>query len=1138
MPKKAEIRFKRGLKQTLPNGKIGEPLFAMDTKELYIGMGEDKPPVKISGVNTYIQQEEPTDQKPYDIWFENSDPENVNLFIKDLNNEWITYSASSQIGPLDSLLTDNKDTIVDQINELYSKLFGNVYNFIVEPIENGTQVRQSWMNPNNQEFSGRILYMSKTVDLKDYSYYDLNNLIGTGDVNILTDGKGSGYGNKDSITLPSTIGETFYFKIFTEFNIQGSIVRDEGIYAQVTQQDITPPGNVRFLTQVPLNREILLTWENPEDTDLQGIRIVRKTNNYSTHPDETGPNVQTFELDANTTEFWDTNLVNNVFYYYWLFPYDTNGNFNTEEYNKISTYPTTFAIPDGTNFKAESIDQGKNVRVSWTNAPESTGIAYGYRQLYYSTKPLIEMTRIDCDNDPEVYLLDSLYGTGPGEEDVYLHDTSMYEHNTKLYYKLYMAFNVSGRVYYSNGIDVSVRLIDNMPPGDQTISNVTVFEAYISFNITDPEDDDWAGTYIVRKQGNNQPANINDGEIQRVNNIKNRYASSEVFYDDVNIEANMPYTYKLFPFDRQNNINYTSDSITVVPELDPKQVKDFRQTTPSRNSVKLTWSNPTIQDFEDWQETIIVRNNTHVPTNINDGAQIFSTTDRAVGEYMDIGMPVDVKYYYRQFTKDIHGNIIMESIRSAEQTPYQVIPQDLVMQEMIVGSDYVGFRWKEQVEPGWQKTIVVRNYNNKPESFNDGVRIGTNLEQIGQYENKYLIDKQLEYGGVTEQYHGIFPGDDFNSFNTNTVFEKTGYENRSNPLNISVTSENNGEHIKLAYTTPQENENTGTLVYTVAFISNLNILSGMSYQECFNSPDVELIEKKTSRANTEESIFYTNQEIGRLYYMKIFSMYLKNGIYYVSDGISISHTQRDSTPPSNMVLILVTQGDKEIHLQWVDPKDNNQIGTKIFRSTVRMPESIDDPEAKEIYDSRVLDEYAPANNKYFVDSEVENGITYYYRFFPYDSSGNYNQTSPEVNGRSIQQYINGIEEIPNQVTRLNVTASPTNKASIDIHLTESEQFLENSHIDVLKLDTTGQADNVVKTIAQFDLSLDEEYEYDEENVKFDGGKLSLRTNKSKPLTYFGDVFDSQGNPYPVFELKFEEGEFKKLISIDSIDLVE
>jgi len=76
------------------------------------------------------------------------------------------------------------------------------------------------------------------------------------------------------------------------------------------------------------------------------------------------------------------------------------------------------------------------------------------------------MTRIDCANDPEVYLLDSYAGTGPGVEDLYLHDTSSYEHNTKLYYKLYMAFNVSGRIYYSNGLDASVRLIDNMPPGN------------------------------------------------------------------------------------------------------------------------------------------------------------------------------------------------------------------------------------------------------------------------------------------------------------------------------------------------------------------------------------------------------------------------------------------------------------------------------------------------------------------------------------------------------------------------------------------------------------------------------------------------------------------------------------------------
>jgi hypothetical protein len=55
MPKIDQIQFHRGLKSTLPNGEIGEPLYAMDTKELFIGMGLDKPPVKVTGVNTFVQ---------------------------------------------------------------------------------------------------------------------------------------------------------------------------------------------------------------------------------------------------------------------------------------------------------------------------------------------------------------------------------------------------------------------------------------------------------------------------------------------------------------------------------------------------------------------------------------------------------------------------------------------------------------------------------------------------------------------------------------------------------------------------------------------------------------------------------------------------------------------------------------------------------------------------------------------------------------------------------------------------------------------------------------------------------------------------------------------------------------------------
>jgi hypothetical protein len=39
----------------LPNAEVGEPLFTMDTKELYIGMGLNNAPVKVTGVNTFVQ---------------------------------------------------------------------------------------------------------------------------------------------------------------------------------------------------------------------------------------------------------------------------------------------------------------------------------------------------------------------------------------------------------------------------------------------------------------------------------------------------------------------------------------------------------------------------------------------------------------------------------------------------------------------------------------------------------------------------------------------------------------------------------------------------------------------------------------------------------------------------------------------------------------------------------------------------------------------------------------------------------------------------------------------------------------------------------------------------------------------------
>lgn len=47
-PGKSAVRVKRGYKDRLPRqAKLGEPLFVVDTDELFIGKGEGHTPVKI-----------------------------------------------------------------------------------------------------------------------------------------------------------------------------------------------------------------------------------------------------------------------------------------------------------------------------------------------------------------------------------------------------------------------------------------------------------------------------------------------------------------------------------------------------------------------------------------------------------------------------------------------------------------------------------------------------------------------------------------------------------------------------------------------------------------------------------------------------------------------------------------------------------------------------------------------------------------------------------------------------------------------------------------------------------------------------------------------------------------------------------
>lgn len=90
--------------------------------------------------------------------------------------------------------------------------------------------------------------------------------------------------------------------------------------------DITPPADVAFLAATPqADRSIQLTWTNPGDADLAGVKILRMDGaTCTTDPNDAGATVVFNSVGVSYT---DTATVHAQQYCYTIFAYDTSLNF-------------------------------------------------------------------------------------------------------------------------------------------------------------------------------------------------------------------------------------------------------------------------------------------------------------------------------------------------------------------------------------------------------------------------------------------------------------------------------------------------------------------------------------------------------------------------------------------------------------------------------------------------------------------------------------------------------------------------------------------------------------------------------------------------------------------------------------------
>jgi hypothetical protein len=97
------------------------------------------------------------------------------------------------------------------------------------------------------------------------------------------------------------------------------------IYATCsTGQDVIPPGNVSGLAATPGDGQVSLSWTNPGDADLAGVKVLRKPGSYPGSPTD-----GTVVYNGLGTSCVDTGLTNGTTYYYKLFTYDEVPNYSS-----------------------------------------------------------------------------------------------------------------------------------------------------------------------------------------------------------------------------------------------------------------------------------------------------------------------------------------------------------------------------------------------------------------------------------------------------------------------------------------------------------------------------------------------------------------------------------------------------------------------------------------------------------------------------------------------------------------------------------------------------------------------------------------------------------------------------------------
>ena len=468
---------------------------------------------------------------------------------------------------------------------------------------------------------------------------------------------------------------------------------DETLAQKSAVVDNVAPANVSVFVATAGNTQVSFTWVNPADTDLAGVRIVRKLGGFPVDMND-----GTVVSSALVTTFTDTGLTNGTQYYYGAYAFDASGNFATGVQDSATPLGTIVNIPVLAPAGA-LYNSPQNVAMSSTSTPDV---------ICYTT---------DGVTNPACTTSTCTLGT-----------TFSAAVNVAATQTLKAMACKTG--FTPSGIVTEIYTIDTIPPADATSFVATPGNAQVSLSWANPGDADFAGVKIIRKVGS-APTNNTDG-TQIFNAIGTNFVDSgltnatQYFYalyafdTAVNYAAGVqisatpvagivndptftpiPGTYgpglnvtiTLTPV--PDNVCYTTNGTNPscllggclsgasysgpVPVASTQTLKaigcknlfadsnvvtgaytiDTTPTaavsgfagTPSNTQVVLAWTNPGDVDY---LSTKILRKTGSAPLNDTDGIAVYNSTGTS---FNDTGLVNGTKYFYAAFAYDAVNNV-------------------------------------------------------------------------------------------------------------------------------------------------------------------------------------------------------------------------------------------------------------------------------------------------------------------------------------------------------------------------------------------------------------------------------------------------------------------------------------------------